>query len=110
MVVPIALIIMATMGPFWAAIIVSVSTFKIKHRKEHYIYKFIFNRAMFFLTGAASALTYQYLISNLNIELESEEGIGSTFIIELPIYKLEQEEINQMEHLNDLVELEFSDI
>ncbi len=45
-----------------------------------------------------------------DIRLESEEGVGSNFIIELPIYTLEQEEVFQMEHLNDLVELEFSEI
>ncbi len=68
MILPIAFIIMGIYGPFWAPIIISISTFKIKHRKENYIYKFIFNRSMFLITGAASALTYQYLISNLNID------------------------------------------
>ncbi len=68
MVLPITFIIMDVYGPFWAAIIISISVIKIKHRKEHYIYKFIFNRAMFIITGAASALTYHYLISNPNID------------------------------------------
>ncbi len=68
MILPVAFIIMDIYGPFWAAIISSFGTITLKHRKEHYTYKFIFNAAMLSITAAASALTYQYLVFNLDIE------------------------------------------
>ncbi len=68
MVLPIAFVIMNTYGPFWVAVIISISSVKLDHRKEHYFYKFVFNRAMFIITGAASALTYQYFMVNQSVE------------------------------------------
>ena len=58
---PILLTAFVVLDPFWAAVVSAVGTIEIKSRDNGFIwYKFIFNRAVFFLAAAAGALTFNF--------------------------------------------------
>jgi len=65
---PIILPVIIMYGPFWAAIILTLGSIKIKYRENQGFiwYKFLLNKAMFFIMGGISALIYQIIVTYIN--------------------------------------------
>ncbi|MCC3144526.1 HD-GYP domain-containing protein [Halanaerobium sp. Z-7514] len=58
---PILLTAFVVLNPFWAAVVSAVGSTEFKSRDNGFVwYKFLFNRAVFFLAAAAGALAYNY--------------------------------------------------
>jgi len=86
---PIILPVIIMYGPFWAAVILTLGSIKIKYRENRGFvwYKFLFNRAMLFIMAAFSALTYNY-INTLDFFTNKLFPIFSAFIINMSLNML----------------------
>ena len=57
---PVLITAFIVLNPFWVGIIAALGTFEINLRKNCFIwYKFLFNRAVFFLSASSAALVFQ---------------------------------------------------
>ncbi|ADQ14200.1 HD-GYP domain-containing protein [Halanaerobium hydrogeniformans] len=63
---PILLTTFVVLNPFWAAVVSAVGTTEFKTRESGFIwFKFLFNRAVFFLSAAAGALAFNFTQARL---------------------------------------------
>jgi HD-GYP domain-containing protein (c-di-GMP phosphodiesterase class II) len=58
---PILLIAVVYLNPFWVAVVSSLGTIEFKFRKDGFVwYKFLFNRCVFFLSGGMAGYAFYY--------------------------------------------------